>query len=141
MGGKDLSQSDGRSGTTAGVNESFDTGVIRRDQCRGWLAYRARSWTTAQYRRFNVPSLIGLKRTAPFFHENSAVGLDAAIIFYDSSIFITPAAAQIGGAIFFGDTTDITEFLQAVGEEPFGAPTITGQDPTGCQRQRRLVAF
>jgi cytochrome c peroxidase len=130
-GGKTLSQSDGRFGTTAGVNESFDTGVMRSViNVADGLPTEQGVGQPPNTRRFNVPSLIGLKRTAPFFHENSVIGLDGVFNFYDSLFFInSPAAAQIGGIFFGPNTTAITEFLQAVGEEPFGAPTITGTGP------------
>ncbi|MBI3416834.1 MAG: hypothetical protein HY043_16210, partial [Verrucomicrobia bacterium] len=128
-GGKTLSQSDGRFGTTAGVNESFNTGVMRRGiNLNGAIPTEQDVGQPSNTRRFSVPSLIGAGRTAPFFHENSADGLDQAVIFYDSSDFgLSPASAQIGGTLPVGNVIqDIAAFLQVVGEESSGTPTIAG---------------
>ncbi|MCI0538195.1 MAG: hypothetical protein L0Z50_23560, partial [Verrucomicrobiales bacterium] len=131
-GGKTLSHSDGRFGTTGGVNESFNTGVAQQsiNTIQGLPTEQGVS-QAANTRRFNVPGLVGAQRTAPFFHANSSPDLTSAIVFYDTADFIgSPAATQVGGGfaggLSLGNIADMVAFLQAVGEEPFGAPTILG---------------
>ena len=128
-GGKTLSQSSGAFGTTAGLNQSFNTGVHRQavDQS---LPTEQAVGAAANSRTFSAPSLMGIGKTAPFFHEASAATVFAAVRFYDSASFNgSPASAQVGGigdAIDGGTrTADLVAFLSVVGEEP-EQPEISG---------------
>ncbi|MCI0541243.1 MAG: hypothetical protein L0Z50_39075 [Verrucomicrobiales bacterium] len=119
-GGRTLSHSDGQFGTTAGINESFDTGIAGRSN----LPTEQAIGQPANTRRFNVPSLIGLKRTAPFFHGNSSTDLETAVFLYNTTVFADSPAGSLFGSALPVNTSDIAAFLEAVGEEPSGTPTI-----------------
>lgn len=93
-----LAQSDGRLGTTAGVNEAFNTGVadLPINTTDGLPREPARSSTNT--REFSVPPLFGVKNTAPFFHDNSVATLQEAVEFYDSRQFVSSPARGNGSA-------------------------------------------
>ncbi len=88
-----------------------------------------------------MPSLLGVGKTAPFFHENSATTLTAAVQFYDSTSFNgSPASQQIGGigGAVNAITGDLVAFLTVVGEEP-ETPVISGI--TASQNQPTLTSL
>jgi cytochrome c peroxidase len=96
-GGKALSISDGRFGTTLGVNQSFNTGVVNLST---GLPTEQDAGQPPNSRKFNVPALFGVKNTGPFFHDGSASDLLSAIDFYNSAAFASsPAGAQVGGVL------------------------------------------
>jgi hypothetical protein len=97
----------------------------------------------ANSRKFNVPALMGIGKTAPFFHENSAATLTDAVRFYDSNFFNgSPGAAQvggIGGVVNGTNAANIAAFLSVVGEEP-EQPTITGVASNQAQTSLSAIA-
>jgi cytochrome c peroxidase len=58
---------------------------------------------------FKIPTLWGVKNTAPYFHDNSAATLDAVAEHYNQ--FLIAASA---GAIFFSaqDKADLVAFMK-----------------------------
>ncbi|MGH2578718.1 MAG: hypothetical protein ACRDG9_13380, partial [Actinomycetota bacterium] len=92
-----LAQSDGRLGTTAGVNEAFNTGVADLPINITDGLPREPATGSTNTREFSVPPLFGVKNTAPFFHDNSVATLQEAVVFYDSRQFVSsPAGQQVG---------------------------------------------
>ena len=133
-GGKTLSQSDGRFGTVAGVNQSFNTGVHNQPQDAG-LPTEQNLGAPANSRAFSVPALMGVGKTEPFFHDGVFTGgAQFAPFFYAGAEFAaSPAAATVGPIILSAaDVANIGAFLNAVGEEP-QAPVIAGV--VGVQNQ------
>ena len=65
-------------------------------------------------RGFDVPSLVGVRDTAPFFHDNSAATLRQAVAFYGSPSFNESPAAQLVGpiALWPDEIDDLTAFLE-----------------------------
>jgi cysteine-rich repeat protein len=65
-------------------------------------------------RGFDVPSLVGVRDTAPFFHDNSAATLRQAVAFYGSPSFNESPAAQLVGPIALWPEAidDLTAFLE-----------------------------
>ena len=72
-------------------------------------------------RKFSTPPLIGVSRTAPFFHDNSVAILREAVAFYESPQFNqSPGAALVDGiSLRQTDMDDITSFLSSLNEFPF----------------------
>ncbi len=115
-----LAQSDGRFGTTAGVNQRFNTGVADLPINDGLPREPATSSTNT--REFSVPPLFGVKNTAPFFHDNSVATLQEAVEFYDSREFVNSPAGQQIGPINLSDprtVADLLAFLQSLTQVPF----------------------
>ena len=121
--GNVLASSNGDFGTTAGVNENFNTGVasqqINVDQ---GLPTEQDIGQPGNSRLFNTPPLMGIRDTAPFFHESSAATLLAAVQFYDSPAFrASPAFAQVGAIDAVADAqnaADIVAFLESLVDAP-----------------------
>ena len=89
-------------------------------------------------REFNVPPLVGVARTAPFFHDNSASSLRDAVAFYDGPEFQrSPAGRLVGGVqLASGQIDDIAAFLGALttcgnGNVDGGEACDDGNDVTG----------
>ena len=104
----------------AGVG-SFNTGVVNAPvnrtpppECPSCGPLGARE--ANGQREFNVPPLMGIARTGPFFHDNSAPTLRDAVAFYDSPAFQrSPAGQLVGGVQITPDQIDdITAFLSAL---------------------------
>jgi len=82
-------------------------------------------------RAFNVPTLLGVADTAPFFHDNSAATLRDAVAHYTSAAFNGSfSGAFTGGIVLSDDDVDaITAFLQLL--------RVCGPGPTardvGCE--------
>ncbi len=127
-GGKTLSQSDGTRGTILGANQSFNNGVQNLPENAGLPREQALG-QPANSRAFSTPALMGIGKTAPFFHEASAANLGASVAFYDNPNFNnSPGAAQVGGVgpIVNGQNgQDLAAFLAVVGEE-LNQPALTG---------------
>src|SRR5262249_38310489 len=66
-------------------------------------------------REFSIAPLVGVARTGPFFHDNSALTLRDAVAFYDSPEFNdSPAGVLIGRiGLSEGEINDITAFVEA----------------------------
>ena len=141
-GGKTLSQSSGAFGTTAGLNQSFNTGVHNQAVDRS-LPTEQRIGAVANSRTFDVPSLMGIGKRAPYFHEASAANLTAAVEFYDSddAFNISPASAQVGGignAIAGGTiTADLVPSSPSSANNP-NRPRSAAWSPTRCRPRRQV---
>jgi cytochrome c peroxidase len=109
-----------------GGNQAFNTGVSElpinstfADACLGGQPLPAEAGGT---RTFSTPALIGVARTAPYFHNNAVRTLREAVAFYNGPEFNNSPAAQnplIGTiSLTAQDIDDITEFLTAL-DEPF----------------------
>ncbi|MEO8428270.1 MAG: hypothetical protein ABI651_14265, partial [Verrucomicrobiota bacterium] len=124
-GGKALSTSDGRFGTTLGLNDSFNTGVVNLST---GLPTEQDAGQPPNSRKFNVPALFGVRNTGPFFHDGSVATLPDAIAFYDTAAFTSsPAFAQVGAISTLNfDVLDIRDFLEALVGQPNSPPTISG---------------
>ncbi len=91
-------------------------------------------------REFNTPALVGIARTAPFFHDNSAETLLDAVLFYDSTEFraspagqllVTPTVSNptpLSISFTFAEAADIVSFLEAISVDPTGGPGPTCSD-------------
>ena len=95
--GRVLASSDGRFGTSSGMNESFNSGVsnltVNTDDV---LPTEQEIGQAGNTRKFSTPPLMGVKNTGPFFHDNSVSSLLDAIKFYDSGAFnASPAFQQV----------------------------------------------
>ena len=108
-----------------GGNRNFNTGVVNqlinlenRPENPGGGAFPSEAHGQ---REFNTPPLIGVRRTAPFFHDHSAATLHDAVAFYDSGAFnASPAAALVGGiALTAAQIDDLTAFLESLDELSF----------------------
>ncbi len=130
-GGPTRSKADGSLGTGAG-NRTFDTGVSRLaqnddDGCAGGpgdptLPLPAED---ARTREFETPPLIGVARTAPFFHDNSVSELRDAVAFYTRDEFASsPAGQLLPDPVIMSDQDidDIVAFLKAVSLDPSESP-------------------
>jgi len=109
------------SGVTA-----FDTGVTRRDvnlvappECSMCPPIGPLEGDRA----FDVPALVGIRDTAPFFHDNSAATLRDAVAHYGSEAFNGAPAAAIFGPIKLSpaDIDDLTAFIESLTECGNGA--------------------
>ncbi len=132
-----LAQSDGSSGTIAGVNQAFNTGVadLPINTTDGLPHEPATSLTNT--REFSVPPLFGVKDTAPFFHDNSVATLEEAVRFYDSREFVSSPAGQQVGPINLSDpqtVADLLAFLQSLTQVPF-AMTPSAPSPLSFGEQ------
>lgn len=125
-------------------NASFDTGVMRRPinlvpppECRSCSPLGALEARNG-FRFFNVPTLLGLKNSAPFFHDNSAATIRDAVAHYATREF----NGSEGGGIVFGiqmtenEIDDITAFLEALttcgdGVADHGEPCDDGNQQSG----------
>jgi cytochrome c peroxidase len=67
-------------------------------------------------RLFNTPPLIGVARTAPFFHDSSAATLREAVAFYDSVEFKSSPGGHLVGEVALppGQIDDLTAFLEGL---------------------------
>jgi hypothetical protein len=122
--GKVLADSDGRFGTTAGVNEAFNTGVVLLPiNTIDGLPTEEDMGQPPNSRKFSTRPLFGVKNTAPFFHDNSVSTLLEAIQFYDTAFFrASPAATQVGTIEVVGilqNAKDIQAFLEGLVDLPF----------------------
>lgn len=126
-GGPTRSKADGSLGTGAG-NRSFDTGVSQLaqnqdDACIGGpgdptLALPAEAGGA---REFETPPLIGVARTAPYFHDNSVTALRDAVAFYAGDEFAaSPAGRLLPSPVVMTDEDidDIVAFLEAISLDP-----------------------
>jgi len=126
--GKVLATSNGQFGTTAGVNENFNTGVATLPiNATNGLPTEQDIGAAANSRKFSTRPLFGVKNTARFFHDNSVdnsvATLLAAIQFYDTAPFrSSPAFAQVGSIDDVGilqNAQDIKAFLEGLVDLPF----------------------
>ena len=101
------------------VGLRFDTGVTRRPnnvipppECPGCQPIGP----LEHDRSFDVPTLLGIRDTAPFFHDNSAATLRDAVAHYGSRSFNeSPAVAFVGPIVLSGhDIDDLTAFLESL---------------------------
>ena len=118
-----LATSDGTLGTALGVNENFNTGVmLQQINIDDGLPPEQIIGQPDNSREFNTPPLMGIRDTAPFFHESSAATLLEAVQFYDSLAFrASPAATQVGTIDAVADpqnAADIVAFLEALIDAP-----------------------
>jgi cysteine-rich repeat protein len=99
----------------------FDTGVTRRDanlvappECSMCPPIGPLEGD----RTFDVPTLVGIRDTAPFFHDNSAATLRDAVAHYGSEAFNASPAAAIFGPIELSpaDIDDLTAFIESLTE-------------------------
>jgi cytochrome c peroxidase len=112
----------------AGMNDNFDTGVANRaingPGGDNLPTEPAGLQTGHSTRRFNTPTLFGIKLTAPFFHDGSAATLTEAVQFYDTREFLNSPAGQVVGPIAAAansqTTVDIVAFLESLIEIPVG---------------------
>jgi cysteine-rich repeat protein len=97
----------------------FDTGVTRRPinlvpppECPDCPAIGP----LEHERAFDVPALVGVRDTGPFFHDNSAATLREAVAHYGSASFReSPAAASIAPIELTPDDIDaLTAFLESL---------------------------
>jgi cysteine-rich repeat protein len=97
----------------------FDTGVTRRDAN---LVAPPECGTCSPIgslegnRAFDVPALVGIRNTAPFFHDNSAATLRDAVAHYGSEAFNRSPAAAIFDPIRLSpaDIDDLTAFIESL---------------------------
>lgn len=89
-------------------------------------------------RLFNVPTLFGLKSTAPYFHDNSAATIRDGVTFYTTPAFASSSAGQFVGPITLSDAEidDVTAFLEALspcgnGVADHGEPCDDGNQESG----------
>jgi len=126
-GGPTRSLADGSLGTGAG-SRRFDTGVSRLaqnddDGCAGGPGdpEPALPAEDGRAREFDTPPLIGVARTAPFFHDNSVADLRDAVAFYASDEFASsPAGQLLPDPVIMSDQDidDIVAFLEAISIDP-----------------------
>jgi cytochrome c peroxidase len=94
----------------SGLNENFDTGTEDRESPDDDESDDGFGDGT-----FNTPSLVEAADTPPFFHNNSAPDLDAAIRFYTSDTFAESPSGEFGRFQLNSDQVDdIAAFLRAV---------------------------
>jgi cytochrome c peroxidase len=133
--GPALATADGRFGTSAGVNEAFDTGVSRLPgNAADGLPTEQAPGEPANSRAFSTPGLFGVRGTGPFFHDNSVGTLRDAILFYTRPEFVASAAFQQVGSLEAvdvpGNAADLEAFLRALVDLPF---TFTGEMDLGSR--------
>ena len=107
------------SGPVLTDNAKFDTGVTQRainlvspPECPTCTPIGQLELSSA----FDVPALLGLANSAPYFHDNSALTLRDAVAHYNSPEFNGSSGATFSGPIQMTDAEidDITEFLNAL---------------------------
>jgi cytochrome c peroxidase len=103
-----------------GGNLNFRTGVVnlpvnQSEPCLGGGPLPAEAGGN---RAFNVPALIGVSETAPYFHNNSVATLRDTVEFYNGTEFNTSQSGFMVGGITLNaaQVDDITEFLTALVE-------------------------
>ena len=123
--GPTLSDADGSLGTGSG-NRPFDIGVGLRpenedDGCAGGPGDPTLP-LPEDLRRFSTSPLVGVARTAPFFHDNAAPDLRSAVSHYISTAFRFSEAALImerARIILSEDEIDdLVAFLEAISVDP-----------------------
>ena len=103
--GPALAFSDGSlPGSVAGVNENFNTGVANilanSPDVDNLPTEPAGLPARSSTRKFNTPTLLGIRLTAPYFHDGSAHTLTDAVRFYQSQDFVqSPDGKQIGSIL------------------------------------------
>ena len=108
-----------------GGNRNFNTGVVNQrinlenhaeNPGGGALPLEA-----GGLREFNTPPLMGVARTAPFFHDNSAATLEDAVRFYDGAEFNSSPGGALVGRIQLTNAQvgDIAAFLESLRPLPF----------------------
>jgi cytochrome c peroxidase len=125
--GPALATSDGSlPNTRAGRNDNFDTGVANLEGNEGLPTEPPGLPPHGSNRRFNTPTLLGVRLTAPYFHNNSAVTLREAVEFYASAAFSNSPAGQLTGPIpaaaDHAQTDDLVAFLEALVALPVTFP-------------------
>jgi cytochrome c peroxidase len=124
-----LADADGSIGTGTG-NQGFDIGIAFRaenadDGCAGGPGDPSLP-LPEDFKRFSTPALIGIARTAPFFHDNSAPDLRSAVSHYGSAAFaFSEAGVQMEGfriALTESEIDDLVAFLEAISVDPSAAP-------------------
>lgn len=107
-----------------GGNQNFNTGVVNLPigQSEACLGGAPMPPELGGNRDFNTPALIGVSRTAPYFHNHSVQTLREAVAFYNGSEFNdSPAGLLIDGiSLLESEIDDITAFLNALVE-----PTVS----------------
>jgi cytochrome c peroxidase len=93
-------------------------------------------------RPVGVPGLLNIKNNAPFFHDNSAATLEAAIRFYTTTTFGNSAGARDAGfkaPIQLNDAqvTDLAAFLGSFTQRNYSVEDSTGLDLTRRDFQGR----
>lgn len=126
-----LALSDGSlSGSVSNVNENFNTGVanlLKNLPIGDNLPTEPAGLDPGQStREFNTPGLFGIRLTAPFFHDGSAMTLTEALEFYDSTEFHnSPAGVEVGSLLAANKTeliADVVAFLESLVELPVDFP-------------------
>ncbi|HEU4388692.1 MAG TPA: S-layer homology domain-containing protein [Blastocatellia bacterium] len=108
-----------------GGNQTFNTGVVNllinivpdpNNPGGGPLPQEA-----GGLRQFSTPPLMGVRNTAPFFHDSSVATLREAVAFYDGAQFNQSPAAAIVGPIGLpaANIDDITSFLDSMRDYSF----------------------
>ncbi len=125
--GPTLSQANGSlPGSITGRNENFNTGVANTlmnmplgDNLPTEPAGLPPGQST---RKFNTPPLFGIKLTAPYFHDASALNLTKVVQFYDSVEFVgSPDGINVGAVQAANDpakVADLVAFLESLVEIP-----------------------
>jgi cytochrome c peroxidase len=142
-------------------NITFDTGVANQaananDGCAGGsgdptLRLPKEANNT---REFNIPPLVGVAKTAPFFHDGSATTLLDAVSFYDTPPFRQSPAGQLLPSPIHDtlqDRIDLVAFLEAISVDPTLPLTVSRDSvvlpvrplnvtlPSGSSSVRRTV--
>jgi uncharacterized repeat protein (TIGR01451 family) len=111
-------------GTISNANENLNTGVanLLRNIADGLPTEPAGQPPGQSTRNFNTPSLMGVRLTAPFFHDGSVPNLKEAVEFYDTEEFLQSPAGQLTGTILAANredkVADLVAFLESVVELP-----------------------
>lgn len=111
-----------------GQQGTFDTGVanLSINQLDNLPSEPAGRGFGNSTRLFDVPSLFGAIKNAPYFHDHSVATLDDAVAFYDTPAFInSPAGKTIGtipAASLLSARSDIVAFLSALQDLPLSFP-------------------
>jgi uncharacterized repeat protein (TIGR01451 family) len=111
-------------GSRTNVNENFNTGVanLLRNLADGLPTEPAGLPDGQSERAFNVPPLMGVRLTAPFFHDGVVTSLKEAVEFYDTEEFLQSPAGQGTGTILAANrpdkVSDLVAFLESLVELP-----------------------
>ncbi|HEU0010882.1 MAG TPA: LamG-like jellyroll fold domain-containing protein [Verrucomicrobiae bacterium] len=123
--GPTLNLSDGSLfGSISNANMNFNTGVanLLRNLADGLPTEPAGLMPGQSTRNFNTPSLMGVRLTAPFFHDSSVPNLKEAVEFYDTEEFLQSPAGQLTGTILAANreekVADLVAFLESLVEVP-----------------------
>ncbi len=123
----------------------FDTGVTRRPEnvipppgCDPSCTPLGEREDRGGHRFFDVPTLLGLANSAPFFHDNSAATLREAVAHYTTPAFNASEGGAFTGGIELteADVDEIAAFLAALtlcgdGRVTHGEPCDDGNDASG----------